>query len=94
MQDHYYIENTKSTFKSVKAWLLKRGFIEDSYGDSIWNEHNKIGYCYFVKPGIMYKLKYKWGRHPQGHGYISGKMISIEDVTSCYSEILGKKTGY
>ena len=90
MKDRYYSENTKTTYKEVSARLEKRGFKLNSYGDI----DPTTGEAYYIKPGIMYKLIYKWIPNPEGRGYISGKMISIEDLTSCYSEILGKPTGY
>lgn len=90
MKDRYYIENTKSTYRSVKSWLLKKGFKETYYG----NITPEIGEAYLEKPGKSYKLIYKWIPSPTGRGYISGPMISLEDVSSCYSEILGMPTGY
>ncbi len=90
MKDRYYIENTKITYKKVAARLEKRGFKLESYGDI----NPTTGEAYYIKPGLMYKLTYQWIPNPNGRGVVSGKMISFEDMTSCYSTILGKPTGY
>lgn len=90
MQDRYYIEKTKSTYKSVSSWLEKRGFKLESYGDI----DEQTAEAYYIKPGIMYKLIYQWIPNPNGRGVVAGKMISLEDMTSCFRTILGKPTGY
>lgn len=93
MKDRLYIENTKSKFINVQRWLLSHGYKLNSYGD--YNDAGRIiGEAYFVKPGIMLKALYIWDKTPEGNGYRAGKMLSLEDVTSCYSVIDGKKTGY
>ena len=94
MKDRYYKANTKSTFKSVKLWLTKLGYKEMWYGDAEWNETSKIGEAWYEKPGVSLTLKYEWVKNPNGNGYVSGKMISLEDMTSCYSKVMGKETGY
>ena len=90
MTDRYYVENTKSTYKKVSARLERQGFKLDTYGDI----DRTTGEAYYIKPGALIKLIYQWIPNPAGPGYVSGKMISLEDVTSCYSMILGKPTGY
>ena len=93
MKDRYYSENTKSRFTNIESWLFKRGFKIESYGDYTTNGMT-CGECQFIKPGILLSAKYQWEKAPDGRGYKAGKMISLEDLTSCYSEILGMKTGY
>lgn len=90
MKDRIYKTNTKSTFKNIQSWLLSRGYKLESYGDV----SDDIGESYFIKPGVMLKAVYQWKPNPNGRGVVSGKMISLEDMTSCYSTILGKATGY
>ena len=94
MQDRFYKANTKATFKKTSAWLKRLGYKEDMYGDAEWNEHQKIGEAWYCKPGVMLSLHYEWVKNPNGVGYISGKMISLEDITDCFSTVMGKETGY
>lgn len=92
MIDRYYKKNTRSTFKSVRRWLSKLGYKETCYGDSAY--YDNVGYAFMEKPGRSLKLTYYWIPNPKGRGVISGKMISLEDYTSCFSMVMGKETGY
>lgn len=94
MKDRYYKPNTKATFRGVRNWLTKLGYKENMYGDAEWTEMSKIGEAWYAKPGVMLSLHYEWVKNPNGNGYVSGKMISLEDISSCFSKVMGKETGY
>ena len=80
MKDRYYSKKTKVHYSNVAAKLLKQGYKEVSYGDM----PNGDGYAYYKRENITLKLIYKWIPNPQGRGYISGKMVAMEDVSMCY----------
>lgn len=95
MKDRLYKENTKSTFSKVKAWLYKLGYKETRYGDSA--TYADAGYAYLEKPGVSLKLTYHWVHKPTKcfpNRVVSGTMIALEDMSSCYSVVMGKETGY
>ena len=91
MKDRYYKRNTRSTYHNVSTWLKKHGYKETTYGDSAY--YPNVGYAYYEKPGVCLKLMYHWVKETE-KSYVSGKMISLEDVSDCFSEIMGKETGY
>ena len=80
MKDREYKINTKVTFRKVSARLLSKGYKETYYGDKI----NGDGYAYYKKGKNVIKLTYKWIPNPQGRGYVSGRMVELEDVSECY----------
>lgn len=93
MKDREYSPRTKSMFANLQARLLRQGYKLSSYGDYKEAGHT-IGEAYFTKPGTMLKATYFWVKNPAGNGIIADKMRTLEDVSSCYSIIDGKATGY